>query len=288
MPVCRILLYQLCLLVVTTQGSGAEVNWFDIDKLSPLPIEHGLSGAFVGNVGDTLLVAGGSNFPVSKWAGGTKAFHQDVYALRSTADGIQEWTRAGKIPRPLAHGMAVVARDGLLCMGGCDADGPHDTAFLLAYDPASQKLHSRAIPSLPLPCSHLAAARIGDTVYVTGGRGPDGALHNFWSLKLPSAQTDWDDVRWRRLEPWPSRARFGAVLVTQSNGQRECLYLFSGKSGDEYLTDGYCFDPKTNAWSSDCQHAACRDGRARGRHGGKRMWYCSAVPMGTTLPACPS
>ena len=250
MPVCRILLYQLCLLAVTTQGSAAEVNWFDVDELPPLPIEHGISGAFVGNVDDTLIVAGGSNFPVSKWAGGTKVFHQDVYVLRSTANGDPKWMLAGQIPRPVAHGAAVTTNNGLLCLGGCDTDGLHNTAFLLNYDPTSKKIHTRATPSLPVRCSYLTAARLGDTVYVAGGRGPDGALHSFWSMTLPMSQAGWDDVRWQRLEPWPGPARFGAVLVTQSNGQRDCLYLFSGKSGDEYLTDGYRFDAKVNAWSA--------------------------------------
>ena len=62
-------------------------------RLPDLPT--GISGQFAGTSGGALLVAGGTYFPVSLFAGGKKLWVDTVQALRPGEAG---WTAAGRLP----------------------------------------------------------------------------------------------------------------------------------------------------------------------------------------------
>lgn len=103
-------------------------------SLTDLPVtacdnaQEGVAGAFVGYSGDRILVAGGVNFPgarnnaaAGKWyahQGLTKKWRDEIYAF----DG-QAWREAGKLPHGLGYGIAFSVPDGLLIVGGEDAQG---------------------------------------------------------------------------------------------------------------------------------------------------------------------
>lgn len=98
----------------------------------PIPDPSGYAGAFARVGGRALLMTGGSNFPRDRgpWDGDVKRWSDQMWALEEPGG---EWRRAGRLPRPIGYGVALTLADGLLCVGGADAERHHDDVFLLAY-----------------------------------------------------------------------------------------------------------------------------------------------------------
>lgn len=84
-------------------GSLAEApKW---EPLPSVPDPEGFASPFAGVAGGALLVAGGANFPDKRpWEGGTKVWHDTVFALGSPDAA---WVTAERLPRPNAYGVSV-------------------------------------------------------------------------------------------------------------------------------------------------------------------------------------
>ena len=244
--------------VVLAQGSismaaegeslvGAPV-W---ERLPALP--QPLSGTFAGvslpagEGNEALLLAGGANFAVSPFKGGTKAWHDTIYALPRGAD---RWQAAGKLEHALAYGAAVGSgKVGVICMGGSDGKRHYAQAFCLVYRDGT--VEHTALSDLPHPCAYCCAGILGETVYLAGGQetlDATKAMANFWAIDLPKPDQTWTDCEWRELEPWPGPARILPVGAVQDGA----FYVISGadlssgpdgKAKRRYLTDGYRYRP---------------------------------------------
>src|ERR1043165_8486640 len=94
-----------------------------------LPISS-KSGQFAGVAGNSLIVAGGTDFPVSLFEGGKKVWYDGVYALEPNAD---QWKKIGQLAHPLAYGASVTVSDGLICIGGSDVQKHYTEVFKLQY-----------------------------------------------------------------------------------------------------------------------------------------------------------
>jgi N-acetylneuraminate epimerase len=215
---------------------------FSWSRLPDLPEALGLGGPFAGTSQGRLLVAGGTNFPdQAPWQGGKKSWHDTVYLLPGP-DGA--WVRAGKLPRALGYGVSVTTERGLLCIGGCDAQG-HCAEVCLLQAPAGQ-LSCLAQASLPTPMAYGCGALLDQVVYVAGGlETPEATLplRKFWALDLREPAP-----AWKELEPWPGPARMLAVAAVQAGA----FFLLSGVALEpdaagqvhrSYLRDAYCFRP---------------------------------------------
>lgn len=213
-----------------------RLRWSDGPAL-PAP----RAGAFVGRVGDVLLVAGGSDFPTPKWEGGVKTYFRDIFVLEP---GATAWRNAGELPRLLADGAAVETPDGLLCLGGTDGKSTSAAVFQLRWDAVRKRVFiENNLPALPQPLSHLAAERVGSAVYVLGGQATEGKpVSKFLAWEL-GAKTGWQPL------PPPGGPRFGSALVRQNNGQNDALYALSGKGlGGVFLNEAHAFDLKNKSW----------------------------------------
>jgi N-acetylneuraminic acid mutarotase len=219
-----------------------EANELQWAVLPSLPDREGLAAPFAGVSGSALLVAGGANFPEKKpWEGGTKVWHDRVFVLEEIGGA---WKVGGNLPRPLGYGVSVSTANGVLCMGGSDADRHYADVFLLQW--TNGQLHRREMPQLPKPCANMSGALVGNVVYLAGGIDSPtatNALKAFWSLDLAAKQP-----RWQTLEPWPGRARMLAV----AGAHEDAFYLFSGvdlhagvdgKPVRTYLRDAYRYMP---------------------------------------------
>ena len=218
---------------------GADWRW---KKLPSLPNREGFAGAFAGVSGDTLLVAGGANFPDKKpWEGGKKVWYDTVFAL-DRPDGT--WTIVGKLPRPLGYGVSVTYRDGVVCVGGSDVDRHYPDTFHLEM--RSGKLVTTALPSLPLPVANACGELVGDTLYVAGGQEePDakGTLQTVFALDLGVKEP-----KWRAIEAWPGPGRMLAVAAAFDGafwliGGTDLVAGEGGKGRRRYLKDAYRYDP---------------------------------------------
>ncbi len=231
-----------------------------ISRLPDLPA--GLAGTFAGTHSGALIVAGGANFP-GGWPrnadGGApeKIYHRDVYVLEPKA---AEWLVFTDIlPYGYSYGVSASTSEGVLCYGGewkepmakDPATGKlgqatHRSAegFLLAWDPKTKQVTYRTnfkgkeLPPLPRPCAYFGGCLIKDTLYVAGGDCGEGPTGQFLSLSL-------SDASWQKLPGWPGQARWKDALVAQSDGESDCVYLFSGSGPDgERLADAWRFSPK--------------------------------------------
>jgi len=209
----------------------------------------------------------------------------------------------------LAYGAAVPTEAGLVCIGGenempsrsvSDRTGTATRAathfsakvFVLSWDDqagelavtdrligAADREAGRAdkvlpLPDLPQACSRMAAAKIGNVIYVAGGMqagpsyGSRVAMKIFWSLDL-SKKTDPEGFTWKSLDPWPGVARMMALAAGQNDGQNDCFYLFSGQNVEAglaagprvtSLSDAYRYRPKDGTWLKLPNVSTGRDG----------------------------
>jgi solute:Na+ symporter, SSS family len=220
-------------------------SWIKWDVLPQLPDELGVAGAYVGVSNGALIVAGGSNFPVPIGDGGQKSYYDTIYVLEPAANS---WRESGRLPQLAAEGASVGVGERMVCVGGRNADQVLDRVLGLTWNPLTKTVQIETLVPLPQPCHGLSAAAIGQTIYVVAGRNDDGPLHRFW--RLDSEQRSGSDLRqkvWEDLPLYPKPARFGAALVTQSNGDQLCLYLIGGKDGQSYLNRIDRFDPHNNS-----------------------------------------
>jgi len=200
--------------------------------LPPVPDRLGVAAPFAGVSDGALIVAGGANFPNGfPWDGGKKVWHDTAYVL-DTPTG--QWRVAGKLPHPFAYGVSITTKDGLVCIGGSDADRHYADVFLL-----NSKAEVKPLPGLPRPVANACGALVGDTIYVAGGEEMTGATN---TLKTFFAFTN---NQWRELAAWPGCGRTLAVAGAL-DGE---FYLIGGvdlvAGKRRYLRDAYRYNPKS-------------------------------------------
>ncbi len=252
----------VCFLLIAATGFSAErgpsfvLAWEDANILPPAAGQEeslGVAGPFAGVSNDALIVAGGANFEKPYW-GQEKLWHQDIWVLEKNGTEY-EWHTGFSLERPLAYGMSVSISDGVVCIGGADAQACYAEVFLLRWDRQSKTVNQESLPSLPAPCAYGSATVIGQTIYVAGGQraaGLDSAMNNFWSLDLSKKGTD--GFRWEQRAVWPGPERAFNSTLAQHNGKTDCIYVISGrrKAGQtvSFLNDVYEYNPVSDSWKS--------------------------------------
>jgi N-acetylneuraminic acid mutarotase len=223
-----------------------QLEW---SQLPPLPDPIGFAGPFVGVAGDALIVAGGANFPeAAPWDGGAKVWHGRVFVLPEP-DG--KWIEAGRLPAPLAYGVAVSWRDRMILIGGGDATR-HSTAMTeLQWD--GRKLTFAELLYLPKPCAFMTGVLHGDSIFIAGGiESPDSALalKSLWSLDLAAKPAN---RKWKTLPPLKtgrilaqSAVVGGRVLVA---GGADLSRDGDGNVQREFLKDAWLFDAEQGRWN---------------------------------------
>ncbi len=239
----RAMKFLLCLLPMTA-ALAQDLTW---KPLPPIPDREGFAGMYAGVSNDTLIAAGGANFPDKKpWEGGTKIWYDTVYALEQP-DGA--WRAVGKLPSARGYGLNITTDDGLLCIGGATTDQHHAECFLLQWQNGS--LHTKPMPALPEPCANMTGARLGDTIYVAGGIATPTAtqaLSTFWALDLHHL-----DQGWQTLPTWPGEPRMLAIGAASQGsfylaGGTSLHADATGKPTRTYLRDAFRFTPG-QGWS---------------------------------------
>ena len=243
----------VCVFLLPVFGQEKDANAFP-----PYPQAGGVSAPFAGFIGDTLIVAGGCNFPDTPAAdGGKKVFHATAYALdvRRLSDG---WIPLPSLPAPIAYGAAVPTPEGLVCIGGQNAQGAQTDVYLLGTNGQVTPL-----PPLPASIDNGGASLCGHTLLVTGGNQPENGK-GLYALDLSSP------TNWKRLADYPGPQRIQPIVLSTSNA----LYLAGGYAFDATQkkctpsTDLLKYDVGTNRWSVLDTLIAERDGTPRCLAGG--------------------
>jgi SSS family transporter len=204
---------------MNSMGQDTTGNvFFSWGQAAPVPDADGFAGSYAGVSHGALVVAGGANFPGNgrPWSGGIKTWHDKIFVLERP-DG--QWKEAGLLPRPMGYGVSLSYEDGVVCLGGGDAERNYADAFILKY--TGGRVETVALPAMPGPIINACGAIVGHLLYVAGGiASPAGPTeNNFWCLDL-SAPTK----KWRVLGPCPGAARMLAV----AGAYEDRFYLFGG------------------------------------------------------------
>lgn len=190
--------------------------------LPPVPDPTGFAGAFAGVEGTMLVAGGGANFPDGKmpWEGGKKVWHDRLFALDLSAEGAA-WREIGRLPEPNGYGLSLTTEEGVLLIGGGNAERHFATVRRMRLGDGKPDFES--LPSLPEPLAQMAGVLAGRRVHVCGGiRNPGdtraSAAHRMLDL-------DAVERGWQELPPLPAAGR---ILAT------------AGAVGEDWILAGGC------------------------------------------------
>ena len=203
----------------------------------------GVTGTFTGNIGDYLIVAGGSNMSNNMISFDSELnFYDGIYAIRPD-NPADSWKKIGTLPQGAAYGVCIKYENSLILAGGSSATG--DLAQVIRVTLTNGELVSEALPPLPGSMSHMGGCSIGNSIYVVGGMF-NGTFSNI-AFKLDMENTS---LGWQIAGYIPGSARVDPVCAA-SNGS---LYIWGGYSQarptNPYILsiDGYKYEPTTGAW----------------------------------------
>lgn len=227
--------------LLVAPAARADLAWTNLPEL-PAPS----SGHFVGQHNGALMVAGGSNFPVSPFQGGEKVWLDQIWVLEPGADA---WIDGGHLPGPRAYGGAVSTDGGMWLIGGTDGQTCFEDVLQLQWKDGKIAVAAVEGPAgrLPAPSAFGGAALAGDSIYLAGGQADPKATEaqaEVWQLSYGKP-----DAAWETVAPLPGPSRMLPVVVGREDG----LYVISGASlyakddgsaGRIFLSDAYCYTPK--------------------------------------------
>ncbi len=244
---------------------GQENQWIAAEKLIEIPDPIGLAGPFCGLVNDSLVVAGGANFPDGMpWEietkKGTKIWHDDVYLLERP-DG--NWKHVGKLPRSLGYGVAITLPEGVLLIGGSDASQHYADVYLLTYK--SDQLQFQSLSALPVRLANMAGMLIDDKIYVVGGShtpGEQAASNRVFSVVVRELLGNQQAAVWSEESPLPGNGRLLPGIAAMGSD----LFVFGGaeivSEADQrrrhYLQNGFKLSLK-QAQQQSSKHQQARD-----------------------------
>lgn len=240
---------------VSAAGNDNRHNIVRLKKLPDLAVserdglKEGVSAPFAGMLGDVLVVAGGCNFPdVPAADGGQKAYYRQIYMLRNPLSGGSAWEKAGELPVAAAYGVGITTPEGIICIGGNNADGTLNTVYLLKWNHEKSAIVASELPSLPVTMDNMAGASDGKNIYVAGGNIDGKPGNRCFAYSMAGGG-------WREIAPFPGGARLQPAGVMQNSAEETRFFVMGGylpaSAGNEGVvyTDGWSYNPKINQWS---------------------------------------
>lgn len=149
-------------------------------------IAKGVSACFAGAIGDSLVMAGGCNFPDTPAAeGGQKRYYKGIYAAKVTERKALDWQLVGELPEPCAYGVTIQLPDALLLIGGNNHDG--SSAKVLKLGLKAGKALLETWPSLPTPMDNFTGSTDDNRVLVYNGE-------HLFALDLQAPGKGWSEL----------------------------------------------------------------------------------------------
>jgi N-acetylneuraminic acid mutarotase len=223
-------------------AAAPQTSVFEWEQLPSLPDPEGFAGPFAGIAGGRLIVAGGANFPEKRpWEGGTKVWYDHLFFL-DRPDG--QWQIGPRLPRTNAYGVSLTIPDGVLCIGGGNADRHFADVLLLKSNETG--IGREDWPALPESRAFGCGAVLDGHVYLFGGIDrPDAncAQKTLWRLNISSSEK-----RWEVLSDCPGTGRILATAAAFDGALYICggagLHLGTdGKAVRDWLTDAWRYRP---------------------------------------------
>lgn len=238
--------------LAAAKNNAPLLEW---SNLPALPYAQGLAGHFSGVVDGDLVIAGGA-FQAPEQANG--AFDDRVWVLSSKGADSPTWRLEEnlRLPDTSAYGVSITLDDGLLCVGGRNAERAHAEVVLIRRSSPGGALEVETWPALPQPLCYMSGVRVGDQIFIAGGQTSSEAApatSTFLSLDLTQRGNP-ETFQWITRPTWPGPPRIHALAARQSDGLDDRFYLISGRNvtpGEEplLLADTYSYLPRTGTWT---------------------------------------
>ncbi len=172
---------------------------FDMDLLDGFPTsevgyEYGVSGAYAGNLNNTIILAGGCNFPEKPvYDGGEKRYYKGIYQAKviNENSSFLEWTKIGELPNEAAYGVSVQDKDTLYFIGGNNNDGQLKFTLKLFLDTKNNQLCIDTLPSLPVGIDNMSGAMHNSTIIIAGGNTEKEFSKKLFKLNLNNLNEGW-------------------------------------------------------------------------------------------------
>ena len=196
-------------------------------------LAKGVSACYAGHIDGRLILAGGCNFPgLPPRLGGIKKYYPGIYAASLEQSDSLVWERIGDLPAPAAYGVSVTTPEGIVCIGGNNAEGQIDTVIRISI--VDGKAVSEPLPSLPAGIDNMTGAFAGSRIFVAGGAYDGKACRKALFLDLTELEKGW-----QALPDFPGPRRTQPVSAAFEKDGEYVFYLWGGFAG---ATDG---DPVT-------------------------------------------
>lgn len=237
-------------------GEGLPVSTFKLkieslkDNSMEEGLEYGLSGSFIGKLGNELIMAGGCNFPDNPLAPDSKKkFYQGIYKLFEDEFNGWQVEKIGNLPEPIAYGSSVSVPKGLLLIGGNSSTNSSSKTYLIKRE-ENGEIVLLPYPSLPGTIDNAYATYLEGKAYIAGGNFNGKPSNKLFSLDLNNL-----DSGWKELSSFPGNPRIQPVLGgAKKTDNHEYLYIWGGFAGKEnnreasLNTDGLRYDIRKNKW----------------------------------------
>ncbi len=253
----RICACVFCLLFVFTADSSAQkkevasIEW-KIAGVLPAPKDQmqslGVAGPVAGVHNNVLFVAGGANFPdAMPWLGGKKKYYRDGFVFQKKNDSLI-FFKSFQLPSSLAYSANVSTADGVLAIGGENENGISTKVLLLQWNEAANDVVIKSLPELPFAVTNASAAVNNEKIFVAGGERANDVSDQLLVLDLKNYAAGWQSLS------FIPNAVSHAVLVAQSNGSGNYLYLLGGRKRNSGSTSDLYqstlrFDITANQWT---------------------------------------
>lgn len=216
--------------VLMAAACSQPMKQIQTTQLPPIPdvaYAKGVSAPFCGAIGETLVVAGGANFPDKPLLeGGAKRVYADIWAFTENS-----WTHAGVLPDSVAYGATFQVSDTLVFAGGNVCGTTTDKVYKLSL--AGGKASVTSLPSLPLPMEQCGWTQCGENLFLASQEG-------VFTSKA-------GDFVWKKLADIPEPLVQPVAYATEGK-----LYLWGGFNPQTLLAPdtGHCLDLNTLEWGS--------------------------------------
>lgn len=241
--------------VAQTVGTGNFDKWIDGPSLPEPRVD-----ASVAYVAGSVYVLGGTD------GGGAPTDTVFVLTPDSVTGELGDWEAADALTLPEARSAAAAAitTDGLLLIGGRNADGPVATTWKSKLDTKGALGEWSEEQSLAAPQADASAAVIGDFVWLFGGsdaNGPVGAVQRgafgqAAAAGLPANPDQGKVFRWDVSNAVNLPVARDNAAGWSANGS---LYLAGGNDGTQPKPEVYWAIPTTAGDIPEWKHLAASD-----------------------------
>ncbi|MBQ9653075.1 MAG: hypothetical protein IJV32_02500 [Bacteroidales bacterium] len=215
---------------IALAASCASMNTIETTQLPPIPdaaYAKGVSAPFCGVIGETLVVAGGANFPgKSLLEGGAKRVYADIWAF---SDG--RWSHAGVLPDSTAYGATFQVPGGLVFAGGNICGSTTDKVYKVSLSDGNAIV--TPLPALPVPMEQCGWSSNEGILFLAGREGVFCCREG--------------EYVWKKLADIPEPLLQPVAFA--SGGK---LFLWGGFNPQTLLAppDGHCLNLETLGWES--------------------------------------